>query len=138
MRVSGAKLLENGFEHLGLLLDYLTKLLELGIVAEEIQIAEVAITAALSCECGGGSRSCLGVSATATSSGPASAALSSEIKQIYVPIIIASLLSSCCGRCGWGSSLPWLLWLLLKIFGDTLWKRKWVSRRVLGHSIPCS
>lgn len=42
--VSGTKLLENGLQHLGLLLNDLAKLLELGVVSEEIQVAQITTT----------------------------------------------------------------------------------------------
>ena len=53
--VSGAKLLEDGLQHLGLLLDNLPQLLELSVVSEEVEIAEIATTLAAGGSGSGGS-----------------------------------------------------------------------------------
>jgi len=55
--VPGTKLLEDGFQHLGLLLDHLTELLELGIMPEKVQISQVR-AAFLSNSGSGGGSSC--------------------------------------------------------------------------------
>ena len=56
--VPGAELLEDGLQHLGLLLDNLAELLELSIVPEEVEVTQVTTSTALApgCGCGCGGR----------------------------------------------------------------------------------
>jgi hypothetical protein len=110
-----------------LLLDDLAKLLELRIMSEEIQVAE--ISTALSCCCGcGGSRS---ITATISSTTTATS-LSSKIKKIDTSIIIAAFVGGRRGlawcRCGGLASLLFLL----DAFGDTLFR----SIRVTSLAVP--
>lgn len=75
LRVAGAKLLEDGLEHLWLLLDNLAELLELGVMSQEVEVTQVTTLA-------GGSRSSSGGGGlVATASSPTrTASLSSEIE----------------------------------------------------------
>lgn len=57
LRVAGTELLQDGLEHLRLLLHHLAQLLELGVVAEEVEVAQVAGTTAGSGGSGSGSSS---------------------------------------------------------------------------------
>jgi len=89
--VASTELLKNRLEHAGLLLDDLTKLLELGIVSQEIQVAKITVSLTTSC---GGSRGRYSTGAgtgTRASTG-ASLSLSGKIEQVdCVALITASL-----------------------------------------------
>jgi hypothetical protein len=124
--VTGAKLLKNWLEHLGLLLNDLAELLELRVRAQKVQISKVST----SCSRGGrGSSSSVGCIASA-SCGPSTSVLSSKVKQIYISALVVttsltSLASSCLGSFGRlrrrsrSGSLALLL-LLLDVLRNTL------------------
>lgn len=102
--VTSAKLLQDGLEHLGLLLHDLAQLLELGVAAEEIEVTEISGTGTSS---GSGART-----TTAT--------LSCKIEQIDVVGAALSLTLCCRSSLRRSSSLGRLLALLLDVVGDAL------------------
>jgi hypothetical protein len=53
--VASTQLLQDGLQHLGLLLDNLTQLLELGVVSQEVQVAESLSTSSSGGDGGGSS-----------------------------------------------------------------------------------
>lgn len=67
LRVASAKLLQDRLEHLGLLLDNLAKLLELGVVSQEVQVAESLSAGSCGSDGGSSSRSSTGAGPTGTS-----------------------------------------------------------------------
>lgn len=77
LRVSGANLLKDRLKHLWLLLDKLTKLLEMWVVAQELQAAQAASTLARTSS---GTRS--GTSTTATTSATSASLRSSLFEKI--------------------------------------------------------
>ena len=83
LRVAGAELLENGLEHLGLLLHHLAELLELGVVTEKLEVPE-----ALRGGCG--SRACTRARTASTARARAAALLGGQVEQVHVPVIIAT------------------------------------------------
>jgi hypothetical protein len=86
--VPGAELLENRLKHLRLLLDNLTKLLELSVISEEIQIAEVS-TSTLPCSCRSGGGSSSSSTSSASTTGPAGTTpLGSEVEKVHVAVVI--------------------------------------------------
>lgn len=91
LRIAGAKLLENGLQHLRLLLDDLTELLKLGVVAQKVEVAEAL---ALLGSSDGRSRSRSGGSSrSATRSGSCSARattslLRGKIEQVDIAIVV--------------------------------------------------
>lgn len=125
LRVARTELLENGLEHLRLLLDDLTQLLELRVVSEELQVSEIA---AASTDGSGsssrGRRSSSSGTATATATASATTSLlCCEIEEIDAAVVASS---SCgcfsrlgCGSLGSSGGLALLL-LLLHRFGDAL------------------
>lgn len=104
LRVTGTKLLQDGFEHLRLLLHDLAQLLELGVAAKEIEVAEIS---------GASTSTGSGTSSTAT-------ALSGKVEQ--VDVVGAALSLALRGRSSLrGSSrLGRLLALLLDVVRDAL------------------
>ena len=88
--VSGTQLLENGLEHLRLLLDDLAKLLELGIISKEIQVSKIpggATTTGSNCSGGGGGTRtgvCASSATSTTTSTTTLALLSRKIEQIDI------------------------------------------------------
>lgn len=93
LRVAGAKLLQNRLEHLWLLLNNLAELLELRVMSEKIQVAQICTT--LRCTRSSSSRA-----TTATSSATTPTSLSGKIEEVYASIILSALLSSGGGRGG--------------------------------------
>lgn len=103
------------------MLDDLAKLLELGIVSEEVQVAESLLTS-----CGGGRRNgCGGIGCAAGSRGAATLSmLRCQIEEIDVAIIVKACWGGT-GRGGGGRLFGGLALcrgglLLLKILGDAL------------------
>lgn len=92
--VASAKLLQNRLEHLRLLLDNLAELLELRVMPEKIQVAQICTT--LSCTRSSSSRR----ATTATSSATTPTSLSGKIEEVYASIILSALLSGGGGRGG--------------------------------------
>lgn len=132
LRVAGAELLEDGLEHLGLLLHHLAELLELGVGAEPLEIAQ-ALPTGSSCSSRGGDTGARSRSATTTAAARtrAAALLGGEVEQVDIPVIVtASGSTGGRGRGGgsrgsrgtWGSrgSLASASGGLLKVLRDTL------------------
>lgn len=109
LRVARAELLQNGLEHLRLLLHHLAELLELRVIPEEVEVAET---------CGGpGTRGGGGAARLSTAS--TTALLGSKVEEVDVALLTASASGGCAagGRRGCGSrSAP----LLLDVLGDAL------------------
>ena len=124
--VSSANLLKDRLEHLRLLLDDLSELLELGIVSEEIKIAQSTSCGSSTCPSPSSTKKI--ASSTASSSrttSSASASLSCCFKKIYrlITSFGATFSSNIRGSRCWGCSLSsWsgLSLLLLEILRDAL------------------
>jgi hypothetical protein len=110
LRVAGAQLLQNGLEHLWLLLHDLAELLELGVVSEELEVAG-ALRASRGSAAG---RRCGGLAARA-------ALLSREIEEVHVALVTASR-GSCRRRRGGCSRRRGAL--LLGRLGDSLFHQE--------------
>jgi hypothetical protein len=82
LRVTGTKLLKDGLQHLGLLLDDLAELLKLGVVAQEVQVAEVLLRSTTANRGANRSSSSLGVGSSTSSAAtaPTTASLCCEIE----------------------------------------------------------
>lgn len=127
LRVARSELLQDGVQHLGLLLNDLAELLKLRIVAKEVKVTQVAALATESGGSGSSTGSCVAAGAAAGTSSTTSTLLGSEIEKVHV-IVAAAITTtrgsslgfggSWCGSLG-SSSLPLLL-LLLDVLGDTL------------------
>jgi hypothetical protein len=121
--VTSAYLLEDGLEHLGLLLHDLTKLLELGIVTEEIEVAKSTTGCGCCCSCSSRSEeiSCSTASTCSTSSTGCGCCLLEKVDWFLSAFTtFASWRSG-----GWGSGLTASSWsrlslFLLKSFWDAL------------------
>lgn len=120
LRVAGAKLLEDGLEHLWLLLDNLAELLELGVMSQEVEVTQVTTLA------GSSRSSSRGGGLVATASSPTrTASLSSEIEQVDIATLIGTTVGSRLSGRGLSSRggmvlLLLLLLFLLDVFGDSL------------------
>lgn len=120
LRVAGTKLLEDGLEHLRLLLDNLAELLELGVMSQEVEVTQVTTLT------GSSRSSSRGGGLVATASSPTrTASLSSEIEQVDVTTLITAMSGGLSGRglSSRGSMVLLLLLLLLllpDVFGDSL------------------
>lgn len=118
--VAGTELLENRLQHLGLLLDDLTELLELSVVSEEVQVAEATLGGG-SGSCSGGGLGVAGGGATSTTAATTTTTtrLGSKIEEVDVAVITAGGRTT--GRLsGRRSSGLSLCLLLLDVFGDAL------------------
>lgn len=132
LRVSSTELLKDGLQHLGLLLDYLSELLELGIVTQPVQVAEGLSTSSGTCAGGGsGSSSCLRTS-TRCSSATSTSLLSSEVEKVNTAVTFAlDRLGSCSASGGRLSRGCFVLgFRLAGALGDTLYDI--VKQRVVG------
>lgn len=139
--VTSTELLQDRLEHLGLLLDNLAELLELGIVAEEVEVTKTLASARTTCCCrSGGGCCCTCASTTASATGTDSTTTSllrGEVEQVDTVVVFVTLGNSSgnSGSCGFvgrgiasgGSSsgrclcrLSRLGWLLLQVVGNTL------------------
>lgn len=128
LRVSGSQLLKNGLQHLGLLLYDLTELLELWVVAKEVEVSQITgTTSSSSSTCGsscggGGSRGSAPTSSTSTGT-TTTTSLSSQVKQVHISVVATFLCWGSrgrrCGSCSCSCSLSLLL-LLLNVVGDSL------------------
>ena len=110
LRVARAELLQDGLEHLRLLLHHLAELLELRVIPEEVEVAET---------CGGPGTRGGGGGATRLSTASTTALLGSKVEEVDVALLTASARGGCAagGRRGCGSrSAP----LLLDVLGDAL------------------
>lgn len=133
LRVAGTELLEDGLQHLGLLLDDLTELLKLGVISQEIQVAESLTTSSRSSRGGGGTNTGTGTTSASSTSGATASCLRGKVEQVYVTVVVDTSSGSSgrgSGRLRGGScgSL-----LLLQILGDTLGHVSQVC-----HSYPTS
>lgn len=113
--VASRNLLQDGLKHVGLLLHKLAELLEVGVVAEEVQVSKIGTTCA---------RSSAGTSSTATTTATL-ASLGSGLKQVDGLLATRATSGSSRGRSSRGSStlltlLLLLLLFLLNIVGDAL------------------
>lgn len=111
--VASRNLLQNGLKHVGLLLNELAKLLEVGVAAEEVQAGKGIATSTS----GGGSTTSTSTTGTTTITG-----LGSGLEQVHGLLTTRATGSSRDGRKGTSLLLlllPLLLFLL-DIFGDTL------------------
>lgn len=119
--VSGTELLQNRLQHLGLLLDNLAKLLELGVVSQEVEVTESLLVSSCCTGCGGRHSCCrCGIRAsTRRTTSTAATLLCGEVEQVDVAVIV---ITARCGSCSWlcGGLSSRGLRLLLKVLGDTL------------------
>ena len=132
--VASTELLQNGLKHLWLLLDNLAKLLELSVMAEEVQIAESSLStgtgSASRSRSNGGGRSVSPTTCTATASTTATL-LCGEIEKVNALSTVATSISagsggnSGRGSCSWGLCL-----LLLQVLGDTLSSSQHLIRKL--------
>jgi len=117
LRVARAELLQDRLQHLGLLLNDLAELLELGVRSEEVEVAETLLTSSG----GGGCHGCgCGISASAGTACTTPSGLCGEIEEVDVVVVSAQvslltgrLCSGGLGRCAGGL-------LLLEVLGDAL------------------
>lgn len=115
--VSGTKLLQDGLEHLRLLLNNLAELLKLGVVPEEIQVTKITALA-----CRGGCRCRCRSAAAATSGRTTAALLGRQIEQVDASVVVTAMSRCRLRRCAAsrGGRGATLLLFLLDIVGDTL------------------
>jgi hypothetical protein len=121
LRISSTELLKDWLKHLRLLLDDLAQLLELGIVAKEIEVAKPGLFLFPGCGSGNsGSGSCVGTSSRATTCSTTTM-LRRQIEEVNVAVVIIPACSRSSGGLGGRSrGLSLLLLLLLKVRGNTL------------------
>lgn len=127
LRVAGTELLQDWLQHLRLLLNDLTELLELGVAAQKVEVTKTTLSSRGS----GGTGTSSGTSTstskrtsnrsrTSSTTRTASALLCCEIEEVETTVIttLSSRLSS--RLCGDGWCLSWLGRLLLSSLRDSL------------------
>lgn len=135
LRVASAKLLQDRLQHLRLLLDNLAKLLELGVVSQEVQVAEPLPASSCGGDSGSGSRPSTGASPTGPSPTRATTSLlCGQVEKVHT-VITTSGGWGCSRSGGRGRLGGWCgLLLLLQIFWDSLGSRQLHVRITLLHS----
>lgn len=119
LRVAGTELLQNRLQHLRLLLDHLPQLLELSVVAEPFEIPK-ALLLLSRCNSGRSCRARACTRAASTACARTATLLSGEIKEVDVPVIVATRSGGRGGggrRCSLGGSRGLLL---PEVFGYAL------------------
>lgn len=121
MRVASPKLLQNWLQHMRLLLNDLTQLLKLSIVAKKVEVAKTLAASGSSSHGSSSSRSGSPTTASATT-GATTALLRGEVEQVDIAIVITSGGGgrSRGGLRGGGGSRSLLRLCRTQIFGDTL------------------
>lgn len=118
VRIASPKLLQNGLQHLRLLLNDLAKLLKLSIIAKEVEVAKT-LAASSSGSHSGSSRS-WSSTATSTAAGASTALLRSKVEEVDIAIIVTSGSRSGSGGGLSGGGPGLLCRCRTQILGDTL------------------